>query len=165
MILQKEISTFSSLGGHIILGGGGGGGISIQDWEINLKIILCQIEMIFLPIDNTLQADRSSFIHRYIQDKNTNTNGKHLADLCMISNLNILNGIKIGHLVGKYTYHYYNVSSTGDYIITETDFFDKVRYFQVLTLTLFSDHCPIRANMDIKSINSKSKNADQKKSY
>ena len=39
---------------------------------------------------------------------------------------------------------------------------DKVRYFQVLPLTLFSDHCPIIANMDIKSINSKSKNNDQK---
>ena len=44
LILQKEISTFSSLGGHIILGG-----TSIPDWEINLKIILCQIQMIFYP--------------------------------------------------------------------------------------------------------------------
>ena len=49
----------------------------------------------------------------------------------------------------------YNGSSTVDYIITETDCFDKVRYFQVLPLTLFSEHCPIIANMDIKSINSK----------
>ena len=40
LILQKEISTFSSLGGHIILGG-----TSILDWEINLKIILYQIQI------------------------------------------------------------------------------------------------------------------------
>ena len=80
----------------------------------------------FLRIDNTLQTDSS------IQDKNTNTNSKHLADLCMINNLKILNGRKIGDLVGKYTCHHYNGSSTADYIITETDLFDKVRYFQVL---------------------------------
>ena len=61
----------------------------------------------FLPIDNTLQTDSSSFTHRYIQDKNTNTSGKHLADLCMINNLKILNGRKIGELVGKYTYTTY----------------------------------------------------------
>ena len=61
----------------------------------------------FLPIDNTLQTDSSSFTHRYIQDKNTNISGKHLADLCMINNLKILNGRKIGELVGKYTYTTY----------------------------------------------------------
>ena len=117
----------------------------------------------FLPIDNnTLQTDSSSFTHRYIQDKNTNTSGKCPADFCMINNLKILNGRKIGDLVGKYTCHHYNGSSTVDYITIETDLFDKVRYFQVLPLTLFSDHCPIIANMDIKSINSKSKNTDQK---
>ena len=69
-----------------------------------------------LPIDNTLQTDSSSFAHRYIQDKNTNTSGKHLADLCMINNHKILNGRKIGDLVVKYTCHHYNGSSTVDYI-------------------------------------------------
>ena len=44
LILQKERSTF--LGGHIILGGGG---TSILDCKINLKIMLCQIQMIFYP--------------------------------------------------------------------------------------------------------------------
>ena len=80
----------------------------------------------------------------------------------MINNLKILNGRKIDDLVGKYTCHHYNGSNTVGYIITETNLFDKIRYFQVLPLTLFSDHCPIIANMDIKSINSKSKNTDQK---
>ena len=80
----------------------------------------------------------------------------------MINNFKILNGRKIGDLVGKYTCHQYNGSSSVDYIITETDLFEKVRHFQVLILTLFSDQCPIIANMDIKSINSKSKNTDQK---
>ena len=116
----------------------------------------------FLPMDNTLQTGSSSFTHRYIQDKNANTIGKHLADLCMINNLKILNRGKIGDFLGKYTCHHYNGSSTVDYIITETDLLDKVRYFQVLPLTLFSDHCPIIANIEIKSINSKSKNTDQK---
>ena len=115
----------------------------------------------FLPIDNTFQTDSSSFTHRYIQDKNTNTNGEHLADLCMIINLKILNGRKIGDLVGKYTCDHYNGSSTVDYIITETNLFDKVGYFQVLPLNLFYEYCPIISNMDKKNINSKSKNTEQ----
>ena len=121
LILRKEIFSFSSLGGHFILGGG--------DFNSRLgnkfKDYIMSDLNDFLPIDNTLQTDSSSFTytHRYIQNKNTNTNGKHLADLCLINNLKILSGRKIGNLVGKYTCHHYNGCSTLDYIITETDVF------------------------------------------
>ena len=106
----------------------------------------------FLPIDNSInKTDILTF--KNSQDKKTNSNGKHLADLCMINNLKILNGRKIGDLTGKYTCHQYNGSSVVDYIIAEPNIFNKINYFQVLPLTTHSDHCQIVANLDIKPKN------------
>ena len=147
MILQKEVSFFSSLNGEIILGG---------DFNSRLgnkhKDYIITDTNEFLPIDNSIiETDILTF--RNSQDKKTNSNGKHLADLCMINNLKILNGRKIGDLTGKYTCHQYNGSSVVDYIIAEPNIFDKINYFQVLPLTSYSDHCQIIANLDIKPIN------------
>ena len=86
---------------------------------------------------------------RNSQDKiKTNISGKHLADLCMINNLKILNSRKIGDLTGKYTCHQYNGSSIVDYITAEPNIFNKINYFQVILLTTYSDHCQIVVNLD-----------------
>ena len=109
MILQKEVSFFSSLVGEIILGG---------DFNSRLgnkhKDYIITDTSEFLPIYNSIvETDILTFTNR--QDKKTNGNGKHLADLCMINNLKILNGRKIGNLSGKYSCHQYNESSVVDY--------------------------------------------------
>ena len=76
LILQKETSTFSPVGGHIILGGGGGGGEDFNSRLGNkLTDYIVSDSNDFLPIDNNFQADSSSFTHRYIQDKNTKASG------------------------------------------------------------------------------------------
>ena len=84
--------------------GGGRGGYFNSRLGNKFKDYITSDSNDFLPIDNTLKTDSRSFTHRYIQNRNTNTNGKHLADLCMINNLKILNGRKISDLVGKYTW-------------------------------------------------------------
>ena len=142
MILQKEVSFFSSLGGEIILGG---------DFNSRLgnkhKDYIIKDTSEFLPIDNSIiEADIITF--RNSQDKKTNSNRKHLADLCMINNLKILNGRKIGDLTGKYTCHQYNGSSVVDYIIAGPNIVNKINYFHVLPLTTYSDQ--IVSNLDIK---------------
>ena len=105
-----------------------------------------------LPIDSSIiETDILTF--RNSQDKKTNSNGKHLPDLCMINNFKILNGRKIGGLTGKYTCYQYNGSSVADYIIAEPNIFNKMNYFQVLPLATYSDHCQIVANLDIKPKN------------
>ena len=144
MILQKEVSFFP-LGDEIILGGDFNSRLGN---EHNEYIITDTSE--FLPIGNS-ETDILTF--RNSQDKKTNSNGKHLADLCMINNLKILNGRKIGDLTGKYTCHQYNGSIVVDYIIAEPNIFNKINYFQVLSLTAYSDHCQIVANLDIKPEN------------
>ena len=102
----------------------------------------------FLPIDHfIIKIDILTF--RNSQDKiKTNISGKHLADLCMINNLKILNCRKIGDLTGKYICHQYNGSCIVDYIIAEPNIFNKVNYYQVLLLTTCSYHCQIVVNID-----------------
>ena len=129
MILQKEVSSFSSIGGEIILGG---------DFNSRLRnkhkdYILSDTNE-FLPIDSSItETDILTF--RNSQDKKKNVNGKHFVDLCIINNLKILNLMKIGDLTVKYTCHQYNGSSAVDYIIAESNIFDKINYFQVLPIT------------------------------
>ena len=147
MILQKEISSFSSLGGEIILGGDFNSRLGNKD-----KDYILSDTNEFLPIDSSI-TETDIFTFRNSQDKKTSTNGKHFVDLCMVNNLKILNGRKIGDLTGKYTCHQYNGSSVVDYIIAEPNNFDKINYFQVLPLTTYSDHCQIIANLDTKPLN------------
>ena len=147
MILQKEISSFSSIGGEIILRG---------DFNSRLgnkhKDYILSDTNEFLPIHSSItETDILTF--RNSQNKKTNVNGKHFVDLCMVNNLKILNERTIGDLTGKYTFHQYNGSSVVDYIIAEPDIFDKINYFQVLPLTTYSDHCQIIANLNIKPLN------------
>ena len=96
----------------------------------------------FLTIDSSMiQTDSHTF--RSSQDTKSNTNDRHLADLCIVNNLKILNGRKISDLTGKYTCHQYNGSSVVDYIIAGTNIYEKINYFKILPLTRFSDHCQI----------------------
>ena len=95
------------------------GVILTQEWVPNIRISLFQTLTIFynfFPVDSSMiQTDTHTF--RNSEDKKSNTNRRHSADLCMVNNLKILNGRKIGDLTGKYTCHQYNGSSVVDYII------------------------------------------------
>ena len=99
MILQKEISLFNSLGDDILLGGDFNSRMGTK-----YKDFIISDSYNFLPIDSSMiQTDTYKF--RNSQDKKSNTNRRHLADLFMVNNLKILNGRKIGDLTGKYTCH------------------------------------------------------------
>ena len=95
MILQKEISLFNSLGGDILLGGE-----FYSRMGTKYKDFIISDFNNFLLIDSSMiQTDTHTF--RNSQVKKSNTNGRHLADPCMVNNLKILNGRKIGDLDRK----------------------------------------------------------------
>ena len=125
MILQKEISLFNSLGGDILPGGDFNSRIGNK-----YKDFIISDSNNFLPINSyMIQTDTHTF--RSLQDRKSNTNSRHLADLlCMVNNLKILNGRKIGDLTEKYTYHQYNGSSVVDYVIAGTNIYKKINYFK-----------------------------------
>ena len=93
-------------------------------------------------IDNSHML-RNTAIHQI-----TNEYGNNLLDICIGSQLRILNGRTIGDTIGKPTFHGYNGSSIDDYCICSADFMNSIRYFKVLDFDVtFSDHCPILVNV------------------
>ena len=92
----------------------------------------------------TYLIDNNHMLRNTAVDQVTNEYGKNLLDICIGSQLRILNGRTIGDTIGKPTYHGHNGSSIDDYCICSADFMNSVRCFKVLDFDVtFSDHCPI----------------------
>ena len=86
------------------------------------------------------------------QDKKTNKFGHELRDLCICTNMKILNGRTVGDLIGQPTYIGPNGYSTVDYVITSekaiTGNKEIVRKFQVKDLNWLSDHRPLSLQLN-----------------
>ena len=72
----------------------------------------------------------------------------------------IINGRTVGDLIGKYTCHEYNGSSTVDYFIIHTDIIDRVLSMRVVDLHWYSDHCPLTVKIGIYNKMSVTENRD-----
>ena len=80
---------------------------------------------------------------RINQDKIINKFGEELRELCISTNLKILNGRTLGDLTGQFTYICKNGCSTVDYILASEDIMtdnDIITYFKVANLNHLSDH-------------------------
>ena len=108
-ILEKELSHYSRQG-DIMLGG-----------DFNSRLGKKYTDYIisdtndYLPVDQDLSLDHDNF--RNHKDKNENSYGKLLSDLCITHNLKILNGRTIGDVTGKFTCFSYNGNSTVDLVL------------------------------------------------
>ena len=116
----------------------------------------------FLPEENNadIPAAQSSLydndsrgtIYRNNLDRGSNIYGKKLLDFCIDTPLRILNGRKLGDLLGYHTCYQYNGSSTVDYGLVSPDLYDQVPVFQVLQPDLsVSDHSPIALYLKVNS--------------
>ena len=84
-------------------------------------------------------------------DQVTNEYGKNLLEICIGSQLRILNGRTTGDTAGRPTYHGYNGSSIDDYCICSADFMSSIRYFKVTDFDVtYAAHCPIL--VDVQSL-------------
>ena len=77
------------------------------------------------------------------QDETTNKYGRQLIEYCISTRSYIANGRTIGDLMGKYTCHEHNGSSTVDYAILTENLKDSVQSFQVHDPNTGSDHSAI----------------------
>ena len=79
-----------------------------------------------------------------------NARGKDILDLCKSSGMRILNGRKLGDITGKFTCYdqHADIPSTIDYAIADTELFDNISHFVVKPFTTFSDHCPIKLQIN-----------------
>ena len=78
--------------------------------------------------------------------------GKDFLDICRINDLSIVNGRTIGDIFGSYTCHQKRGSSVVDYLLTPCHNLHNILDFAVGEhQPLLSDHCPIRADIQLKS--------------
>ena len=101
-----------------------------------------------LEIPYTLDAPVKQ---RQSQDKTLDDRGKHLLELCIGGQLRILNGRKVGDLMGYHTSYQYNGSSTVDYGICSLSLFNDIPHFKVHNfIGHISDHCMISLSLTAK---------------
>ena len=136
-VLEREIHKYSALG-KVILGGDFNSRLGCK-----FKDYLISDSSHYLPIDQSLNLDEVFF--RNSQDKNHNTSGKHLSEICVTHDLKVLNERTVGDMTGKITCFKYNGCSIVDYIVVQTDIIERVQYFRVNPLTPWPDHCQMTA--------------------
>ena len=111
----------------------------------------------YLPVRGDLDfynADSNDTL-RCNSDKNVNSFGKKILQVCKENSLRILNGRIIGDLLGNYTCTRYNGKSVVDYAILSKCLLSKITYFRVIpdeeiTDTALSDHSPILLNLEVR---------------
>ena len=87
---------------------------------------------------------------RQNEDQVCNSRGKQILDLCIKTNMRILNGRKFGDTKGKFTCHKYNGSSTIDLVIASEELSLKIQYLRVHDFVInISDHCKISFGINV----------------
>ena len=101
--------------------------------------------------DSSITSINTNSLHtlpRNSYDFTTNSRGTDLLDLCIASDLCIVNGRKIGDTNGKFTCYTWNGSSVVDYVIASYATFEKIIYCQVRDLIpSLSDHSALKYNL------------------
>ncbi len=135
--LQCDILKYSSKGNIIFMG----------DFNARKGNLNDNLENIQLP--NCLDDESSNLYDMdetlppmNFRDFQVNTFGRSLVELCFFNSLCFLNGRKLGDRMGNYTCFTYNGVSVVDYAIVSQKRFDSIKFFEVLPLTLLSNHCP-----------------------
>lgn len=103
-----------------------------------------------LPLDVDYVPDKSIMPRRSLDDI-IRDRGFDVIDLCISSQLRILNGRSLGDLHGKFTCHKKAGSSVVDYMIISEDLVSSVLYFYVGDLLCnLSDHCRLSLKLRVK---------------
>ena len=159
--LKKHIASFDKDG--IMLVGGGGGDYNARTGRLLDFIEDDNRENVFVLQPEIVQNDQVKR-KRMNQDNIINKFGHELRDICICTNLKILNGRTIGDLIGQPTYIGPNGCSTVDYVIASekaiTGNKEIIQKFKVEELNILSDHRHLslflNSVMDITNSNSNS---------
>jgi exonuclease III len=97
-----------------------------------------------------LYTDTEATFDRHSQDTNVNSYGRKFIDLCRSVPLRILNGRKLGDLMGNFTCQNPRGRSVVDYCAASPSLFNKISYFRVGHLMpVHSDHCPVDISLKV----------------
>jgi hypothetical protein len=149
--LENEISSLNGKGNILIIG------------DLNARVGDKSdfIENESGPADSLLNLlpdnyNEDKYLHRNCIDKVCNTQGQGLLNICVASQLHILNGHFMGDFLGNFTCHKSYGASTVDYALADLDLIKSINYFEVNNATYLSDHSQISVhlycNIDDESI-------------
>ena len=146
--LEREIFKFASKGKIILQGDFNARFSNLQDTVTFSKYFSENNDIIDIPTnsDPNIPTRNSS-------DTVNNTTGKTLIDLCIMSDLNIINGRKSGDLFGEKTCFRWNGSSLIDLVICSSSPFTTIGYLQVGEfLPWMTDHCPVSVSLNVNTM-------------
>ena len=86
---------------------------------------------------------------RFNLDSTTKTYGRKLITCCKHSDMAIVNGRMLGDIPGNLTSYQSSGNSVIDYAIASHNMLDRINYFQVSPLSLYSDHCLIKTSIHL----------------
>ena len=145
--IQSEVSEFVGQGSLCILGDLNARTGSKPDYipsEDNLGITAAQSSL--------YDTDSVGTFTKNNLDKVENSYGKKLLKLCSDTPMRILNGRKLGDLLGYYTCYRPSGSSVVDYALITPDLYDQVPVFSVLPFDpSVSDHTPVVLYLKVNS--------------
>lgn len=135
-ILEGEISQLSGRGNILVIG------------DLNARIA---DKLDFIESENDINDTLHNLlpdeyicdfnITRNSQDKMFNNQGQQLLDLCIASQLRILNGRYIGDKLGNLTCYKANGASTVDYALANVDLINAVIFFSNFRPIIFVRSC------------------------
>ena len=140
--LENEVLNISNLGDILIVGDLNARIADTPDFIYNENESQNSIDNI-LPDNYSVDVN----LHRYATDKIFNTQGQGLIDLCIASQLRILNGRYVGDIFGNFTCHKSYGASTVDYALTSVDLINSINFFTVSDPTYLSDHSQISVHI------------------
>ena len=140
--LEVEISQLSDKGNILIMGDLNARIADKLDFIENENDIHDRLQDL-LPDEYTHDFN----INRNSQDKVYNNQGQQLLDLCIASQLRILNGRYVGDSLGNLTCYKANGASTVDYALANVNLINAINFFQVSDPSYLSDHAQIAVHV------------------
>ena len=138
-LLENDVCKFKSKGRVVLMGDFNSRTSTSPDFNVT-------DDDKYTPVPEQYNSDEhESLYNRENEDIcSVNEYGKKLLELCIETELRILNGRMLGDLEGKLTCHKWNGSSTVDYGIVQNSLFREIDFFKVYDLMgHLSDHCLI----------------------
>ena len=146
--IMADVTRYNQKGKCIVVGDLNGYTNKEPDFIMHDDVNV-NINTVPLPGDYTPDANLGSRENR--DSHLVNRRGQEILDLCISSNLRILNGRTLGDRAGKYTCYSQrgDAPSVIDYGLADTTLLKNINTFNVCNFTPFSDHCKITINMVI----------------
>ncbi len=142
--VTNELSSYSTKGKCILLGDMNAHTQLESDFIVNDEVS----EGVDLPIDYIVDMPMK---RRNCDKSKLNDHGKALLDMCISSGFRILNGRKIGDMLGDCSYFGPMCKNPTliDYGLAHYDHFKDVNVFCIQDLSYLSDHCLIYAQISV----------------